>query len=223
MTDRPDPTAPHPPPFAVAYLAPAFPVRSETFVYREVRELRRRGWDVRAIGLREPAEPPTAELADLGGGSSAVYAGGGRWVASAAAEVATHPIRSAVTLATAAIDAASPGEPTRICASARRCSPRASPDSPPRGRCGARPRRRPSGTSTRTSPTRPPPSPCTRRGSSGCRSASPATRTICSTAGRCSAASSAGRRSSRASAAGTATSTATCSAAVRRGTPTSSR
>ena len=38
----------------VAVLAASFPSRSETFVYREVRELRRRGWLVHAVSLNEP-------------------------------------------------------------------------------------------------------------------------------------------------------------------------
>ena len=46
--------------FPIAYIAGQFPLRSETFVYREVRELRRRGWTVHTFGLHAPTEetPP---------------------------------------------------------------------------------------------------------------------------------------------------------------------
>ena len=52
-------------PFPIAYIAGSFPARSETFVYREVRELRRRGWEVRTISLNDPKERGLAEFADL--------------------------------------------------------------------------------------------------------------------------------------------------------------
>src|SRR5205807_2706156 len=41
-------------PFPIAYIAGSFPSLSETFVYREVRELRRRGWEVLTISLNDP-------------------------------------------------------------------------------------------------------------------------------------------------------------------------
>ena len=59
--------------FPIAYLAGAFPLRSETFVWREVRELRRRGWTVHTFCLRAPAEQTPPELADLSVGTQAVY------------------------------------------------------------------------------------------------------------------------------------------------------
>ena len=112
MPDRPAPRPAEPPPFAVAYVAPAFPTRSETFVYREVRELRRRGWAVRPFGLRPPTGPTPGELADVAAGAGVVYRRRGAWLASAVAEAVAHPIRSALTLGTAALDAIAPGEPT---------------------------------------------------------------------------------------------------------------
>jgi len=41
--------------FPIAYIAAVFPRVSETFVYRELRGLRQRGWDVIAVSLN-PAE-----------------------------------------------------------------------------------------------------------------------------------------------------------------------
>jgi glycosyltransferase involved in cell wall biosynthesis len=59
-------------PVRVAYLTSVFPAPSETFVYREVRELRRRGWLVTAVSLREPKTRPE-ELEDLRYDSRLVY------------------------------------------------------------------------------------------------------------------------------------------------------
>jgi len=42
----------------IAYISAQFPLRSETFVYREVRELRRRGWDVICVTLNPPTDLP---------------------------------------------------------------------------------------------------------------------------------------------------------------------
>lgn len=49
----------------IAYIASQFPLRSETFVWREVRELRRRGWTVHTFGLRAPTEETPESLRDL--------------------------------------------------------------------------------------------------------------------------------------------------------------
>ena len=75
MTDR----------FPIAYVAGSFPLRSETFVWREVRELRRRGWTVHTIGLRTPEGGVPRELRDLFDDTRYVYGDlfkgqtGGRW------------------------------------------------------------------------------------------------------------------------------------------------
>ena len=83
-------------PFPIAYIAGSFPARSETFVYREVRELRRRGWEVRTISLNDPKERGLAEFADLEAGTIVVYGAGGSESARATlAEIFRHPIRSA--------------------------------------------------------------------------------------------------------------------------------
>jgi colanic acid/amylovoran biosynthesis glycosyltransferase len=42
----------------IAYISAQFPLRSETFVYREVRELRRRGWGVVCVTLNPPVDIP---------------------------------------------------------------------------------------------------------------------------------------------------------------------
>lgn len=57
----------------VAYIAGQFPLRSETFVYREVRELRKRGWTVHTFGLKPVTEETPAELRDLRESTSIVY------------------------------------------------------------------------------------------------------------------------------------------------------
>ena len=98
--------------FPIAYIAAAFPLRSETFVYREVRALRAAGWDVRTVSLHEPAERGVAEFADLEDGTCCVYGPGhrGATVAATVAEVLTHPLRALGTVATAFGDALNPGE-----------------------------------------------------------------------------------------------------------------
>ncbi len=84
------------PHFPLAYVVGRFPVRSETFVYREVRGLRQRGWAVTAISLHEP--DPT-EDADLERDRLIVYdSGRNQTLLSAAAEMFSHPIRSLKTL-----------------------------------------------------------------------------------------------------------------------------
>lgn len=97
---------------AVAYLAPRLPALSETFVYREVRALRGRGWRVPAVSLNRPEVGDEPALADLTAGGLVVYGRGkGRLLAAAAAEFARRPLRSLGTLATALGDAVAPGEP----------------------------------------------------------------------------------------------------------------
>jgi glycosyltransferase involved in cell wall biosynthesis len=63
-------------PFPIAYVAGQFPLRSETFVWREVRELRRRGWPVHTFGLRPPTEQTPEGLRDLREATRDVYADG---------------------------------------------------------------------------------------------------------------------------------------------------
>ncbi|MGA2441339.1 MAG: glycosyltransferase family 4 protein [Tepidisphaeraceae bacterium] len=95
--------------FPIAYVAAVFPQMSETFVYREVRGLRQRGWSVTAVSLNPAAA--VKELEDLERDRVVVY---GLEIRStllgAARELLAHPIRSAVTLGTAIGDAIWPGE-----------------------------------------------------------------------------------------------------------------
>jgi colanic acid/amylovoran biosynthesis glycosyltransferase len=104
------PMPPQAPADSIAIIAGSFPSRSETFVYREVRELRRRGWTVHAVSLNEP-QRGLVDLRDLEEGLTLVYGGGlSQTVRSAVVDLLTHPLRSAATLATAVADAIYPGE-----------------------------------------------------------------------------------------------------------------
>jgi colanic acid/amylovoran biosynthesis glycosyltransferase len=90
--------------FPIAYIAGQFPLRSETFVWREVRELRRRGWTVHTFGLYAPDEETPAELRDLRESTQVVYSGprGDRWRG-----MLGHPIAAL----RAAFDSVLPSEP----------------------------------------------------------------------------------------------------------------
>jgi glycosyltransferase involved in cell wall biosynthesis len=93
----------------LAYVAGTFPLTSETFVYREVRGLRQRGWPVTAVSLNPAAA--VSELEDLQADRVVVYGWATRaTLLGAASELPSHPIRSAVTLGTAILDAVWPGE-----------------------------------------------------------------------------------------------------------------
>jgi glycosyltransferase involved in cell wall biosynthesis len=98
----------------LAYLAGTFPLPSETFVYREVRGLRRRGWPVVTVSLRQP--PPAApEDQDLEQDRLIVYGSGlARTLASAVGEKLRHPLRSVYTMAVAIGDAVHPTEPLNL-------------------------------------------------------------------------------------------------------------
>ncbi|MCX5662520.1 MAG: glycosyltransferase family 4 protein [Planctomycetota bacterium] len=96
----------------LAYIAGEFPSRSETFVYREVRELRRRGWTVHAVSLHAPRETAIAGLSDLYQDLTVVYDPGGLgMVGRSLAEAAAHPVRALQTFAAAVGDALAPDEP----------------------------------------------------------------------------------------------------------------
>ena len=85
--------------FPIAYVAGQFPLRSETFVWREVEELRRRGWPVFTFGLHRPAGQTPKPLWDLLGETRFVYEGTGRL---------TNPLNRALP------DMLFPGEPTGL-------------------------------------------------------------------------------------------------------------
>ncbi len=59
--------------FPIAYIAGQFPLRSETFVWREVRELMRRGWDVHTFALHRSTEVTPPELVELRDNTRIVY------------------------------------------------------------------------------------------------------------------------------------------------------
>lgn len=111
LTGRPgEPTTPKVS-FPIAYLSASFPLRSETFVYREVRALRAAGWDVRTVSLNEPPERGAAEFADLEAGTLCVYgSGGAAALAAACGEALGQPLRALGTVAAAVGDGINPRE-----------------------------------------------------------------------------------------------------------------
>jgi glycosyltransferase involved in cell wall biosynthesis len=101
-------------PVRVAYVAAQFPARSETFVYREVRELRRRGWLVTPVTLREPPAGPE-ELDDLCNERIIVYGPGLKeTLRGFFSELVHQPMRTLRTFFTALGDAVAPGEKLRL-------------------------------------------------------------------------------------------------------------
>jgi glycosyltransferase involved in cell wall biosynthesis len=101
----------------IAFVAGIFPVRSETFVFREVRSLRRRGWKVQVVTLAPSHDLAREEFEDLAEDVVVLYGHAfGRTVFQAFAEMVRHPLRSAGTLALAARDALAPGEQLRLTA-----------------------------------------------------------------------------------------------------------
>ncbi len=108
-----DVPAPDAQPGRVAFVAPLYPLLTETFVYREALGLEARGWQVHAISLYPvPAERRPDGVAD----AELVVADSGlrRTLARALAELVTHPLRSLATLGTGLADAVSPREPTPL-------------------------------------------------------------------------------------------------------------
>src|SRR4051812_45716385 len=89
----------------VAYIAGVFPTYSETFVYREILELRRRGWRVEVCSLNQPTQSEMRGLSELQSGVLGVYGSSGATGAKALAECLLHPLRAASTLFQAASDA----------------------------------------------------------------------------------------------------------------------
>lgn len=92
---------------AVAYLAGAFPKRSETFVYREVRALRSRGWEVACATLHASDSLPESST-DLTRDLVTVYSPA--ILAGAAKELLTRPLSSIRTLRLSLEDALVPEE-----------------------------------------------------------------------------------------------------------------
>lgn len=96
----------------IACVAGLFPARTETFIYREVRALRERGWRVLVVSLALSHDLGREEFVDLANGIVVLYGPAfGRTVVQALVEMVRHPLRSVGTLALAARDALAPGEP----------------------------------------------------------------------------------------------------------------
>jgi glycosyltransferase involved in cell wall biosynthesis len=96
----------------IALIAATFPLPSETFVYREVRDLRQRGWTVETVSLNDA--PPNREgYGDLFESRIVVYGSGlAATLAGAAMEILSHPIQALKTLLMSVRDLIDPGEAT---------------------------------------------------------------------------------------------------------------
>lgn len=97
----------------IAYIASILPARSETFVYREIRELRRRGWNVVCVSLNRPEES-VAGLEDIERDRIVVYDGWGSIVANQFINAVTHPIRAIGAQISTTADVLAPGESTSL-------------------------------------------------------------------------------------------------------------
>ena len=94
----------------VAYIASKFPAPSETFVYREVRELRRHHWQVTTISLHD-ADQATPDLDDLWYDRQTVYGSGWKSTLKGfVSELINQFPRTLRTLWRAGKDAIAPGE-----------------------------------------------------------------------------------------------------------------
>jgi colanic acid/amylovoran biosynthesis glycosyltransferase len=94
----------------IAYVASVFPTYSETFVYREVVELRRRGWRVEVCSLNAPTPAEMRGLAELQAGVLVVYASAASGALRSLAECLAHPFRATSTLCRGFMDACRAGE-----------------------------------------------------------------------------------------------------------------
>ncbi|HEX5244676.1 MAG TPA: glycosyltransferase family 4 protein [Tepidisphaeraceae bacterium] len=93
---------------AIAYLASTLPRRSETFVYREIRALRQRGWNVHAASLHQPSKEDCEACPDIAADLTVVY--GPPMVWGAIKELIFHPVHAAAVICGALSDACCPGE-----------------------------------------------------------------------------------------------------------------
>ena len=96
---------------AIAVLAGAYPLPSETFVYREVAALRARGWTVHTVGLHPSGGDPEEVTNSAEPPPLQVYGEQQRQTLTAALrESVVHPRRTIATVAAAVMDAIAPGE-----------------------------------------------------------------------------------------------------------------
>jgi len=99
----------------LAYIAGKFPARSETFVYREIRELRFRGWTVHCVTLHASPDTEAPEFSDLNQGLTTLYGRAGvATFARALKEHLQHPISTAKLITMAMKDALYPREKLSI-------------------------------------------------------------------------------------------------------------
>jgi biofilm PGA synthesis N-glycosyltransferase PgaC len=97
----------------ITFVAGMFPLRSETFVYREVRALRERGWDVCAVSLHDSPDESAAGLGDFKHNRLTVYDSGAmQTLRGLGVELVEHPLKLLRTLGTAVVDAINPQEQT---------------------------------------------------------------------------------------------------------------
>jgi glycosyltransferase involved in cell wall biosynthesis len=105
--------APTPVTGTLVYLAPHFPGLHQTYVQREVRRLRARGWTIQPVGLNVSQDHDDRTVDDLRDGAWTLYErGAAALVPGVAAELLAHPVRGLRTLGMALRDAVAPGEPT---------------------------------------------------------------------------------------------------------------
>ena len=111
--DRQGPAPPRPGPSVegtLVYLAPRFPGLHQTYVQREVRLLRQRGWTVQPVGLHDSQDDGDPTVDDLRAGAWTLYERGvAPLVPAMLAELAGHPLRSLRTLGLALGDAIAAG------------------------------------------------------------------------------------------------------------------
>ncbi len=102
------------------FIVSGYPSRSETFVYREVRGLKRAGVPVQVATLHETGEAVQDADGVVDPPDFLLYGGrAGRNVFGALAELLRHPLRAAGTLGTAVLDALWPGESVPLSARAK--------------------------------------------------------------------------------------------------------
>src|SRR5947207_2090097 len=101
----------------IAYIAGELPTETQTFVYREIRALRERGWRIQTISLNDPPDRGAPGLRDVGDGTITIYGSGlSKTLRALLLEMLWHPARSARTVWLSACDAMAPREPTSISA-----------------------------------------------------------------------------------------------------------
>jgi glycosyltransferase involved in cell wall biosynthesis/GT2 family glycosyltransferase len=96
----------------MALVAGAFPILSETFVARDVKALRARGWKVLPVGLHRSDDVVPDDFGTPMRAEFVVYDRRLRLLLAFFRETATSPLRAARTLGRALMDAVFPGETT---------------------------------------------------------------------------------------------------------------